>query len=332
MTKQDTGLEHHVKFTNLAPGITHNFSAVALSISGQVIPSTKTNFSVTTPSFVSFDPKLTVSASSPTVMKASINFNSSGKLLDDVKSYVVLHYQQQLPDNTFAGAVDQGDATLDSNGVPKGTPYKGTQEFTISAVPGKTYLLRFTAYDDYGDVFESMPPGILVAVPDVPKPPEQLRFTDSIAVSLSSSGMTVKWGANRKVQDASLTAKFADGTTVNPPITKDANGTSMAVTMDVNGIATVLASAQKINQKTNKPNGPPDLTLTMNDGTGTPAGSANISFSVAFVVPTTKDSAPTGDGATEKAAASVANSIQRGRPVDWKALLASGLGAVVKLL
>ncbi len=331
-TKQDTGLEHHVKFTNLAPGTAHTFSAVALSISGQVIPNTRTNFSVSTPSFAPFDPKITVSASSPTVMKATINFNSSGKLPDDVKSYVVLHYQQQLPDNTFAAAVDQGDAALDSNGVPKGTPYKETQEFTISAVPGKTYLVTFTAYDDYGDVFDFRAPGVLVAVPDVPKPPEQLRFTDSIAVSLSSSGMAIKWGANRKVQDASLTAKFSDGTSVNPPITKDANGTSMTVTLDVNGIASVLAGSQTINKKTNKPNGPPDLTLTMNDGTGTPAGSASISFSVAFVVPTTKDTAPTGDAAAEKAAVNVASAIQKGKPVDWKALLASGLGAVVKLL
>src|SRR5579863_9857140 len=115
-TKQDIGLDHHVKFTNLAPGTTHSFSAVALSISGQVLNNTKTTFSVPTPPYAPFDPKLTVVASSPTVMKATINFNSSAKLPASVKSYVVLHYQQQLPDNTFAATVDQGDGTLDVNG------------------------------------------------------------------------------------------------------------------------------------------------------------------------------------------------------------------------
>jgi hypothetical protein len=66
----------------------------------------------------------------------------------------------------------------------------------------------------------------------------------------------------------------------------------------------------------------------MSDGTNDTTGSATVSMSVTFVVSKSAGTDPIQHAATQVATAAA----QKNTKVDWKTLIASGLGIVLKAL
>lgn len=321
----DFGVDHQVKFDHLAPGVKHSFKAVALNASGQPVNAFTKTMDVMTKDPVSFSPRVTALPSGPTTIMVTVDFNPSGALPANFKGYITLHYRQQLDQSAgfYSQPLDVGDGALDAIGIPKGTPYtENAHTFPITVAPGKTYVIAYTAYDEYGDVVNFPSggnPGILVTTPAAPP---ALAFDKPIAVTLNSdTGLTVSWSANRAVQKAEMSVKFPDGTVVIPPITKSTSSTDVSVSTDLSGLATLLDKATKAKDS-------PIITISMSDGTNSPSGLATVSMSVTFVVASNKS----GTQPTQKAATNVAAAVQKGKGVDWKTVLATGLGILVKVL
>ncbi|HUK47384.1 MAG TPA: hypothetical protein VLW06_07330, partial [Terriglobales bacterium] len=196
-TLSDVGIDHHVKFTNLSPSRVHNFQASVLDASGKPMPRLSKSFSVTTPAFVPFAPTMKALATGPTTIVVTVNLDPASALPPGFKSYVKLHYKQQTDASTgtYGQIIDGGgDGALDTLGVPNGTPYSGSHNFTI-AVPqaDQTYAITFTAYDEYGDVFDQPWPGAIIKVSP---PPPALAFDGPIAITMNTNtGLTLNWKA-----------------------------------------------------------------------------------------------------------------------------------------
>lgn len=330
---KSVGLIHHVKITGLAPGVEHHFRATPVDISAppatgkgnkpgmadQPNPLVK-NIVISTPEVVPFVPLLTLTSSSPTSITAKVDLDPTGAH-PKFKGYITLHYRQVIDEKSgiYAQSIDIGDGALDSNGVPQGTAYTGSHEFVISVAPGKRYNVTYTAYDEFGDVVNSPAPGNSIATGPLPDP---LGFKTPVAVTMNSdTGLTVSWTANRPVTKAEMSVTLADGTVIIPAIKKDASSADVTVNTDLKGLATL------IEQATPGPKGP-IITVSMSDGTSGPGGSASVSLSVTFVLPKSSGNQP-----TQKAGTQIATVAKNGSgKIDWKTLLASGLGIIAKAL
>ena len=320
------GTDHHVKFNDLAPSTPHKFKAVAMSASGAPMADgafTKI-FTVTTPALVAFAPIITkLVASGPTSLTATVDFNPTGVLPPNLKGYIVLHCFQQVDASSkmHGQAIDVGDGGMDANGVPKGTPYLGAHDFPITGLTaGTTYLVTFTAYDDYGETSNFPLPGISVPTPN-PTPP--LGFTSPIAITMNTNtGLTVSWSANRQVKNTALTITLSDGTQVIPPIQKKPDSSNVSVTADINALSTILEKAQTSPKA-------PIITISMDDGTPPPNGSATVSMSVEFDVVAKTASATQP---VQKAANAVGAAKAKNKGIDWNSIISTGLGILVKLI
>jgi hypothetical protein len=327
------GLDHHVKFSSLAPSTPHTFKAVALNASGQ--PAFTKTVSVATPDLAAFSPIITkLTASGPTAVTATVDFNPTSALPASIKGYIILHYVQLVDPSTgiHGQTVNVGDGGLDDNGVPKGTPYSGAHDFTISGLTaGTTYLVTFTAYDDYGDVLNYPLPGMSVSTP---KPLPPLAFSAPIVITMNTNtGLTVSWTANRKVSNSALKIKFSDGSFLpNVPLGTTGSQDS-SVTVDVNGLSALLdKAAPKQSTGGGVPSAttpkPPEFDISMDDGTNSPDGKASIAFSVSFVISSTKQAT----SSVQTAANKVANSSQTGSKIKWSDVISTGLGILAKVI
>jgi hypothetical protein len=325
-TINDVGIDHHIKFINLAPSTVHNFQASVLDASGQPITSLSKTFAITTPAFVSFAPTMKALATGPTTIVVTVDLDPALALPPGFKAYVKLHYKQQTDASTgtYGQVVDGGgDGGLDAFGVPTGTPYTSSHSFTL-AVPqaDQTYAITFTAYDQYGDVFDQAWPGAIIKVSP---PPPALAFDGPISVTMNTNtGLTVNWKANRAVASTQMDVIFPDGTTVIPPIKKSPaqNSTDISVNTDLSGLTTIL-------EKTLKAKTSPILKITMSDGTNAPNGSATVSLSVTFEVVANKQSSEP----LQKAATNVAEAAQNPKQkINWLSVVQAGLGILVKVL
>ncbi len=336
----------YVTVSPLSPSTNHHFSAVYLdATTGKPVPGQAKNFSVQTPAAVPFGPAFkSLTASGPTTLVATVDFNPSGTLPADFKGYIVLYYRQRAGSGqAFSQPVSIGDGKLDENGIPSGTAYSGVHDFPIT-VPSanSTYDVTFTAYDQYGDAITYPEPGFEQATPAAPKP---LAFDGPIAISMNTNtGLTVQWSANKPISTAQMSVDIA-GTEIIPPIKKDApstngppstsgasstngasssNGASsaseMSVSTDLNGLQSLLDKAQSSKAA-------PIIKLSMSDSSGE---TASISMTVTFTISSTGSSKPASS--VQTAANNVTTAAQKGRKIDWSTVLQTGLGMLVKLI
>jgi hypothetical protein len=319
------GVDHHVKFVNLAPSTPHTFMAVAFDAFGNPMsdPAFTKKTTVPTPDPVAFAPTITkLVASGPTAITATVDFDPTGALPSNFKGYIVLHYTQLVDSNASLQPIahDAGDGALDANGVPKGTSYSGTHDFTISGLTaGATYLVTFTAYDEYGDVAKFPLPGRAVTTDKANAP---LAFAGPIGITMNTdTGLTVSWSANRTVSNSALKIVFADGSFL-PNVPKGTTGSqNSSVTVDLTGLSALLDKAVS-NPK------PPEFDISMDDGTNSPDGKAAIAFSVSFVVTSTKQA----KSPVQTAANKVSESAQKGSKIKWADVISTGLGILAKVI
>lgn len=326
----DQGTDHYIRFTGLSPSTSYTFNAVALdATTGQPILSQ--SIPEKTAAQVVFAPVLTaISASGPTALVASIDFDPSHSMPSGFKSYLKFYYQEEEPDGTYGTKEPVGDGGLDANGIPTGIPYTAPyatpQAFTIPVPLANTnYLISYSAYDQYGDEYDY--PGKVATTPAVTP---ALGFNGPIALTMNTnSGLTVSWSANRKIKTATLQIQFADGTyQPNIPAATTSSSES-SVTIDLQGLLAILNKSGPPNSgSTAGSSKPPVFTISMDDGTGAADGKASISFSVLFTIA----SSTNATNSVQTAANKVSKSAQGKAKITWADVFNTGLGIVAKVI
>lgn len=331
-TKTDTGTDHYVKFENLSPSTSYAFTASALDVVTKK-PILTQPINQATAQSVTFSPIFQkLSASGPNGLVATINFDLNQGLPPNFKSYIKLYYQAKNPDGTWGQKMlATGDGDLDANGIPQGTaytsPYAAPQTFQFSVpLPNTEYLVTFVAYDQYGD--EPPPgPGRSVSTPQVTP---ALAFNGPISLSMNTNtGLTVSWSATRVVKTSTLQIKLPNGT-FQPDIPPGTTGsTNSSVTININGLNALVqaskpASSSDSASSTSKPI---EFDITMDDGTNSPTGKAAISFTVQFVIASTKK--PTTP--IQTAANKVAKSATGSSKITWSDVGNAGLSIIATI-
>lgn len=324
------GKEHYVKFMHLQPSTQYKFVAVPLdATTGKPIITMRQRIPQSTSPMVVFSPTfVSLAATGPTGLAATVNFDPNHALPANFKSYIRLFYKAQQPDGSFGQPISLGDGELDTNGVPKGTAYSPGQQIVPIPVPlaNTAYLVMFKAYDQYGD--ESDSPELGRTTPAVTP---AISFSGPISMTMNTNvGLTVSWKANRPVKTSTLQIKFADGTYL-PNIPQATTGTTdSSVTIDLNGLSALLDKTIPQPGSTSPPAAkPPTFEISIDDGTSSPDGKASISFSVSFVI--TKATSP--QNSLQSSANRVTGSAANGKSnISWKDVLSTGLGIIAKVI
>ena len=298
----------------------YHFDAAALDIANKPT-AVQPPILVTTAQPVAFTPQFKAVAKSPSTVSVSVDLDPAGNLPAGFKAYLSVQYKQIV--DAASGLYGQpqtiGDGSLSSAGVPAGTPYSGSHEFTITGLSPKTsYSVAIIAIDQYGHKYQSQP--ATVTMLDTVAP---LDFDGPIQVTMNTNtGLAVNWTANHDIKTATMDIQFTDNAKVEITPKATTGSKNVSVSTDVAGLGAVL-------QKTQEKKMTPVIKITMSDGSDT----KSQSFSVAFVV-AGKSTATTSDPKTKTAVDNVAQAAQdpTKKKISWTDLINTGLGILLKAI
>lgn len=264
--------------------------------------------------------RTTAQGTPPTVTPAYKAYpdHISVSLSPDQKIFYEIQYREVLDSSSGkygkaqrVGLIQAGDfGTYTGESVDAGS----TQTFNLPDVKESSlYEIIVRAVNANGKT----PPTVLSSVLPTPKKAADFNFAHAVNVVMTPLNAQVKWDATTAIKEAFLEIVYDGDVTYVGTKKASVTGNTVTATLETGDIAKILGKDKS-----------PTFRLRMSDGTNT----IERDFQFMYIMPTKAaiDANKSLDATTRKALLDVAGKIENKDGINWRTLLTTGLGAVIR--